>query len=382
MPKKTNKNTSQDSKEEKKVNEGNKFDKIFKQNAEPIFLRLIEWQLGITIKGYKEFNPKMQTTLEREMDGLYEVETKKGEQWLLHIEFQSESDPDMLYRMIEYHGIATRKLMKPIKHLVIYLGASKPNMPNKLPTNYQFEGFDLLALRDLDTEQLLSSQVPEVIMLAILSKYPEKESENILRSTIMQLIGATKNKNKLNMYLRQLTMIANLRKLETSTLKTLQDMSINHNFSTSTLYQLGIDKGEQIGLEKGEQIGLEKGKEIGLEEGEKIGLEKGEQIGLEKGEQIGLEKGEQIGLEKGEQIGLEKGEQIGLEKGEQIGLEKGKELLEEERQKLLEEQKAKQDHLILQAIEMNILSLEQIAELFGVTLEYVLQLKEESNNKE
>ncbi len=66
-------------------------------------------------------------------------------------------------------------------------------------------------------------------------------------------------------------------------------------------------------------------------------------------------EGEQIGLEKGEQIGLEKGEQIGLEKGEQIAKKKA----------------------IIQVLKTGLLTTEQIAEIFTVTIEdiFIIQSK-------
>ncbi len=67
---------------------------------------------------------------------------------------------------------------------------------------------------------------------------------------------------------------------------------------------------------------------------------------------------------EGEQIGLEKGEQIGLEKGEQIGLEKGE----------IAKKKA-----IVQALKTGLLTIEQIAEIFEVTLKEVLMLKSGAN---
>lgn len=60
---------------------------------------------------------------------------------------------------------------------------------------------------------------------------------------------------------------------------------------------------------------------------------------------------------EGEQIGIAKGEQIGLEKGEQIGLKK------------------ERDKGIIKAMQRGRLSIEEIAEDFDVTMEYVLEIK-------
>ena len=50
-------------KEAKKVYEGNVFDKIFRENAESIFLPLVEERLGIKIKTFVQMKEKRQTTL-------------------------------------------------------------------------------------------------------------------------------------------------------------------------------------------------------------------------------------------------------------------------------------------------------------------------------
>ena len=70
-----------------------------------------------------------------------------------------------------------------------------------------------------------------------------------------------------------------------------------------------------------------------------------------------FDEGKIEGKIEGEQIGLEKGEQIGIEKGEQIGLEKEKK------------------NGIIKALQRGKLSIEEIAEDFEVTVEYVLEIK-------
>lgn len=99
--------------------EGNLYDKIFKEDAEAIFLPLDEQRLGIKIKSFKPFKAKLQTTLEREMDFFYDVEPEVGDPFLLHLEFQTEDEHDMLYRKAEYHGIALNLRKIEIRHIVI-----------------------------------------------------------------------------------------------------------------------------------------------------------------------------------------------------------------------------------------------------------------------
>ncbi len=160
---------------------GNSYDKIFKENAESIFLPLIALKMGIQISWYKPLKEKMQSTIEREMDLCYEVMTQSGEKFLLNLEFQTRHDPQMIYRMAEYHGMALRKKKLPIKHVVLYLGTKKHSWQTKLDSKEVFTGFELINLHDLDPQELLSSQVPEVVLLAVLTNYPKEQSEALLR---------------------------------------------------------------------------------------------------------------------------------------------------------------------------------------------------------
>lgn len=237
----------------KKVNEGNLYDKIFKENAEFIFMPLIEEKLGVKIVSFKPFKQKLQTTLEREMDFFYEVITQDGQKFILHLEFQTENEPDMIYRKAEYHGIALRKNKMEIRHIVIYLGENTPNMPTQLEEKQIFKGFDLIVVHNFETNQLLSSQVPEEVILAILSNYPKEQAETILRLIVRKLKEVCKNTSQLSKFLKQLIVISRLRKIENLTIKISEEMPITYDIETDYLYQKGMEKGELRGELRGEE---------------------------------------------------------------------------------------------------------------------------------
>jgi hypothetical protein len=232
------------------VNEGNLYDKIFKEDAEEIFLPLIEMKLGVKIKSFKPFKAKMQTTLEREMDFFYEVETIEDKKLLVHIEFQTEDDMEILYRKGEYHGIALNLKKMEIKHIVIYLGIKEPLMPTKLPEEQVYRGFDLIDVHALDHQQLLESQVPDVIILAVLADYPPEKAESVLRLILRQLKIACKSTSELSKYIKQLVVLSRLRKIEDLTIKITEDMPISYDVETDYLYKKGTEKGTEIGIEK------------------------------------------------------------------------------------------------------------------------------------
>ena len=229
--------------------EGNPYDKIFKENAESIFLPLIAMKLGIEISQFKPIKEKLQSTIEREMDLFYEVHTKENQHFMLHIEFQAKHDKQMIYRMAEYHGIAFSKRKLPIKHLLIYLVTQKITIKSQLDATEIFSGFEIINLHDLNTNELLSSQIPEVILLAILSNYPKEQSEEILRLMLDRLKKVSNSNLDLSKFMKQLLILSRLRHIDDITFKISSDMPISIDIEKDYLYNLGIEKGvmnEQI----------------------------------------------------------------------------------------------------------------------------------------
>ena len=61
--------------------------------------------------------------------------------WILHIEFQSKNDPQMLERMQEYHSKIYKKFKLPVKPLVINLGQQKFTARTQLQPEEIFTGY-------------------------------------------------------------------------------------------------------------------------------------------------------------------------------------------------------------------------------------------------
>jgi predicted transposase/invertase (TIGR01784 family) len=237
---------------------GNVYDRIFKENAERMFIPLIEEQLDIKIIAFEPLQEKIHRTIQREMDFFCKITTDDHQQRLLHIEFQTQDDQEMIFRMAEYHGLALRKYRLPIKHIAIFLGTGKAKMKTRLNDEETFEGFDLINIHELNTTQLLSSQIPEVVQLAILSNYEAERTEAILRLVVMRLKDMCKEAGELAKNLTQLILLSRLRKLEEVTAKIIQEMPITYDIQQDSLYKQGIEKGIAKGIEKGIEEGIRK----------------------------------------------------------------------------------------------------------------------------
>ena len=241
------------------------FDKILKENIEAVFLPMAEKLLGLSIKESFEIKDKIQTTIEREPDFLKRVIDQDGKEFLLHLEFQTTNDPKMIYRMVEYRGILQRKYQIPVHQVVMYLGSDKPTMRTQLSKEEQITGFELHDIHDLSTQFMLDSEVPEGIILSILTDYEKSDTGKVIEEIIYKLQQASKSESELNKSLKQLVVLSRLRKLEGKVKQKVNDMPITYDIKTDGLYNEGIQEGLQKGIQKGIQEGLQKGIREGIE---------------------------------------------------------------------------------------------------------------------
>jgi predicted transposase YdaD len=231
----------------------NDYDKILKENIAAVFLPLAEKYLGIRIGKTEELKDKLQTTIEKEPDFIRVVETDGGEKFILQLEFQSADEEDMIYRMQEYYGLLRRKYGLPVRQFVVYLGKKPSKMQTRLAPEEVFEGFALTSLRDYAYERLVASDVPEEIILAVLSDFGGKKPADVLKKILGRLQELNGEEIALRKYIRQLSVLARLRNLGKETQKQVTDMGLLYDITKDYLYQEGLTKGKQEGLEEGKK---------------------------------------------------------------------------------------------------------------------------------
>ncbi len=230
--------------------EANKYDKILKENIESLLMPLLGKYLNIHIVESEQLDPKLQTTIERETDLIRIVKTREGERFVLHIEFQSQNEEGMIYRIKEYDAIIHRKYRLEIRHYVIYLGSSRMTMRTRLEEKEVFRGFEVLNVRELEFEQLIESQIPEEIVLAILSDFKGEAPEQIIRAIIERLKKVSSNHAELKKFIRQLQIFSQLRKLDEETTKIRESMPLILDLEQNALFKRGLERGLVKVLEK------------------------------------------------------------------------------------------------------------------------------------
>ena len=239
---------------------GNDFDRHFRQKAQGLFTPLVEKRLGFKIMYSQALQEKIVKTIEREVDFLYKIKSETGKEMLLHIEFQTEKDYDMIYRMQEYHALIYGKYKLHIKHVVVYLGTNKSKMVTTLPDDGVFTSFELICINEMDPQEFLESDVPEMVTLALLGNCKKEQLSNLFDLTVNKLKLILKQEKLSLDYVDQLTLLLRLRKLDDELIKKLEDMPIIYDIEKDILYQRGLTKGETKGEAKGIAKGIAKGK--------------------------------------------------------------------------------------------------------------------------
>ncbi|MFM7578872.1 MAG: Rpn family recombination-promoting nuclease/putative transposase, partial [Microcystaceae cyanobacterium] len=191
---------------------------------------------------------------------------------VLHLEFQTEPDKKMGFRMLDYCVRIYRRF--PQKHLyqvVIYL------KPTRSPLAYQ-ETFELretrhqyrvIRLWEEPTEAFLSS--PGLLPLALLTQV--QEPTVTLRRVAQTLNQLEEPRVKSN--LMTATAILGGLVMNSELIRTVLKSDI---LRESAFYQDIL----QEGLEEGRVVGLEEGREQGLQQGLQQGLHQGESSLLRK----------------------------------------------------------------------------------------------------
>jgi len=219
------------------------FDRIIKENIEAIFVPLLEKLLNLKIKESFEIKDKIQKTIEREPDFLKKIIDHNDNEFILQIEFQTNNDAEMVYRMAEYKAIIQRKYQLPVRQLVIYLGADKPTMKTQLALEEEITGFELKNIHDFPVKITLAYEIPEEIVLSILTDYSQTDPKQVIEQIIAKLQKATKDETQLRRSIQQLLILSRLRNLDEEIEKQIKEMPITYDIKTDRLYNKGIEQG-------------------------------------------------------------------------------------------------------------------------------------------
>jgi predicted transposase/invertase (TIGR01784 family) len=221
------------------------YDKIFREVLKDIFPAVAQKVLGIPPGAYKPLPVDLQYTSEREADQVWEITPLEGEPFVLHCEFQTTNDKQMLSRMLIYHAFLHYQKPLPIRQYVVYFGKDKMNMQSRLDSDSLSYQYQLVDLRRFPYQTFLEASQGQEVLLAILADYGGEPVELIAERILLKLRQLTESKLQLEQRVLQLVRLAVLRNVNTIVYNTAQKMALNIDIKDDTLYQLGKEEGKE-----------------------------------------------------------------------------------------------------------------------------------------
>jgi len=184
-------------------------------------------------------------------------ETGDGE--LLHIELQSSNDSGMPLRMAEYFLAIYRSQQRFPRQLVVYVGREPLDMSAALNgPGMQFH-YDLIDMREVDGDRLLSSAQVSDNVIGILGRVADT------RAAVRRLVEriAELDPDDRMTYLRSLFVVAGLRGLAKMVEGEARTMPVHINILENEVlgreYLKGLQQGRDEGRQEGRQAGRHEG---------------------------------------------------------------------------------------------------------------------------
>ncbi|HEX3935551.1 MAG TPA: hypothetical protein VHW43_12780, partial [Puia sp.] len=175
---------------------------------------------------------------------------KKGETFVLHIEFQVKDESKMVFRMAEYFIMLLRRYGLPIRQYVLYIGTGIPAMKDYIrqrPMNFKYQ---LISLSSVDYHLLLRSHKPEEKMLAILANLGSEDPGKAVKNIVKQTVASSKGHFDKLRHIVQLRILAQLRNLANENLEIMDSIAGIFSEKKDILYRRGEKKGVEKGVAK------------------------------------------------------------------------------------------------------------------------------------
>jgi len=221
------------------------YDRMMRDNIKEMVIASAEILFGLTVTSYQVVDTIEMMAKKRETDFLCIITDELNQRWLLHVEFQTKDDPDMVFRMLNYKALFTEKHRLPMLQFVVYLGQKQSSMATSLQQVISHEKLDytfsLVQLMDVDHEKLVNSDIPEVILLAALANFNNKPAEQVLAQVVKSLKRCSKSPMLLEKYLRQLNELSSLRTFDQEANKIIQNMPIYFDKTKTLFYLAGVE---------------------------------------------------------------------------------------------------------------------------------------------
>ena len=223
------------------------YDKIFQENLEKLLPILIKEVLGMDIVHREQLPTRVQHTQEREPDILELVQLRDNTKKALHVELQLKDEQDMNFRLADYCIMLLRiDPHTPIEQYVIYLGNDKPkHITGYFENNNMTFRYNVISFSDIPYELLLESNIPEVIVFAILGDLGKTAPKDVAIAAAQRINALETGELKKKKLFKQLRIISNIRNLAPLIDKVMENITQYFVPERDPWYNKGIAIGEE-----------------------------------------------------------------------------------------------------------------------------------------
>ena len=233
--------------EEKNSRQSQQFDKIFRENMNNAFSSIGVQLLKLDIASIEELPDSIQHTKERRPDVLKRIIDSKGENYILHVEYQTTNDSEIPFRMADYSIMLQKKYRMKVIQYVIFIGSGKLNMPSTIVNeDFQFK-YNLLSFSDIGYKKFLNYSKPEEILLAILCNFEGEDSQTAVNNIVSKIENVSLEGLDKERYFNQLRILVKLRNLQSEFNIAMEPMSKIFKEKDDIFYQRGQINGKLEG---------------------------------------------------------------------------------------------------------------------------------------
>lgn len=193
----------------------NQYDKIVKEIMDSVYMALSKKIIDADFNSVEELSNELHKTREKKTDFLRKIiYPNPAKNYILHVEAQSKDDPNMLYRMQEYHAMIHNKYKLPIVQVVFYFGRGFSKMINSYIYRKNSFHYELISIQEFSYKTFLDSDKSEELILAILADFEDKSKEEIVEMIFSRAKLIVNETNLMGKFVNQIEILSKLRNLD------------------------------------------------------------------------------------------------------------------------------------------------------------------------
>ncbi|ERM91487.1 transposase [Caldanaerobacter subterraneus subsp. yonseiensis KB-1] len=171
-----------------------KYDITLKDMFSDLTDDILSYFLGIQHTKIEELNVEFPRVEMRESDMIFRCITKEGNSIAVHIEFQSDNDREMPYRMLRYAVEIMEKYGLIPYQVVVYIGENSLNMADGLDFNFGKENFLKYRYKIIDVGEIKFTEITQTsyyelfMLLPLMDKERRKKEKELYLKECIEMI--------------------------------------------------------------------------------------------------------------------------------------------------------------------------------------------------